>query len=152
MEHKTQGHPVLYECDEGWHLIVEEDRPIKDYITYRLTRALETLVDVEILAQNQSWNSATNRLYYACFYAVSALLLKNNVNTKSHSGTRTKFSELFVQTKIISINLGRTYTYLFDNRLKGDYSDFFKMDEEKFNKLLAPSKELIKEIEKLLKE
>ena len=152
MEHKVQGHPVLYECDEGWHLIIEEDRPILDYINYRLNRAHETIKDVEVLMGIGSWNSATNRLYYACFYAVSALLIKHNINTKSHSGTRTKFGELFVVTHKISPELGRVYTFLFDNRLKGDYSDFFKMDEDRFIRLLEPSKELIKEIEKLLKE
>ena len=152
MEHKIQNHAVLYECDEGWRLIVEENRPIYDYINYRLERSHETICDVESLIQNKSWNSATNRLYYACFYAVSALLIKNNINSKSHNGTKQKFNELFIKTKIIPMKFGKTYTSLFENRIKGDYNDFFKMDEEKFMRLFEPSKELIKEIEKLLKE
>ena len=57
-----------------------------DYIRYRIERAKETLVEVEKHIENCFWNTAVNRLYYACFYAVSALLLKNNIEVSSHSG------------------------------------------------------------------
>jgi enterochelin esterase family protein len=44
------------------------------------------------MIENNKWNTAVNRLYYACFYAVIALLLKNDIETQSHNGARTKFS------------------------------------------------------------
>jgi uncharacterized protein (UPF0332 family) len=49
-----------------------------DLIIYRMSRAKETLQDAELLADGKRWNACVNRLYYSCFYAVSALLLKNN--------------------------------------------------------------------------
>lgn len=49
-----------------------------ELVTYRIQRAKETLKEVDILIDNQFWTTSINRLYYACFYAVSALLLKNN--------------------------------------------------------------------------
>ena len=52
-----------------------------DYIAYRLAKATEALRDAKLLAENESWNACVNRLYYACYYAVSALLLKNEVST-----------------------------------------------------------------------
>jgi len=45
-----------------------------DLVAYRLARAEETLKDAEILAAQKRWGSCVNRLYYACFYAASALL------------------------------------------------------------------------------
>ncbi|GHT28075.1 hypothetical protein AGMMS49574_01650 [Bacteroidia bacterium] len=42
-------------------------------IKYRLEKAKDTFLDVGISIQNQRWNNAANRLYYACYYAVSAL-------------------------------------------------------------------------------
>lgn len=42
-----------------------------------------------------------NRLYYACFYAVIALLIKNNISTQTHDGARTQFGLIFVKTGII---------------------------------------------------
>lgn len=63
-----------------------------DYIRYRLQRANETIAEINILIENKLWNTAINRMYYACFYAVGALLVKNGVETSSHSGSRLKMN------------------------------------------------------------
>ena len=54
---------------------------IDEYIKYRFKRAEESLDDALILIENKKWNTAINRLYYSCFYAVISLLLKNNIET-----------------------------------------------------------------------
>ena len=46
----------------------------QDYIYYRIQSAKETFNAARLLAENSHWNSAINRLYYTCFYAISALL------------------------------------------------------------------------------
>jgi len=51
-------------------------------VKYRITKAKETLADIDLLLQSRLWNIAINRLYYACFYAVSALLAENDIFTK----------------------------------------------------------------------
>ena len=48
-----------------------------DYIKYRFQRAKESYEEALILEKNNRWNAVVNRLYYSCFYAVIALLLKN---------------------------------------------------------------------------
>lgn len=45
------------------------------YIRYRLEKAQEVYQAACILYDAQQWNSVINRLYYACFYSASALLL-----------------------------------------------------------------------------
>ena len=54
----------------------------EDYINYRFHRAEESFEEALILAKEERWNAVINRLYYACFYAVIALLIKNNISTK----------------------------------------------------------------------
>ncbi|GAK61053.1 hypothetical protein U27_00951 [Candidatus Vecturithrix granuli] len=54
-----------------------------DYIQYRLTRAREALRAAKLLADAKEYNSCVNRLYYAVFYAINALLL--NMNTRPPS-------------------------------------------------------------------
>ncbi|MBA7554875.1 hypothetical protein ES705_47511 [subsurface metagenome] len=54
----------------------------EDYVNYRLQKAKDTILEVKTLIDNQYWNTAINRLYYACFYAVGALLIKNGVKTE----------------------------------------------------------------------
>ena len=60
---------------------------INDFITYRINKAEEVYAAAVILYNAGQWNSAINRLYYACFYVASALLLKRGVGAKSHAGT-----------------------------------------------------------------
>ena len=69
-----------------------------DLVKYRLSKAKETLADVDVLVQNKLWNMAVNRLYYACFYAVGALLANAEIYSKTHSGTRQMFGLHFVAT------------------------------------------------------
>ncbi len=121
------------------------------YIAYRLEKADETYEAALLLFNNAKWNSAINRLYYSCFYAVSALLFKNNINAKSHSGVKSMFFLHFIKCKIIDINYGKLYADLFDWRQKGDYGDFFDFNKEDVVNLLEPTKNLIEEIKKLLK-
>lgn len=54
-----------------------------DVVRYRLQRAREALEDARVLANASRWSACVNRLYYACFYAVSALLLQDETNESS---------------------------------------------------------------------
>lgn len=119
-----------------------------DYINYRLQRAKDTFEEALILAKEERWNAVINRLYYSCFYAVIALLIKHNIETQSHDGARTQFGLKFVKTGIISKEFGRLFSKLFDYRQKGDYGDMFDYDEELTKPLIDKAKSFINEIEK----
>jgi uncharacterized protein (UPF0332 family) len=122
----------------------------EDYIKYRFDRAIETIEEVLTHIENKFWNTAINRMYYACFYAIGALLAKHKIDVSSHTGVRQRFGELFVKTGKFDTRLAKHYTELFDKRHKGDYNDFYDCDEETVRRLYPLSKELIKQIEKLL--
>lgn len=77
-----------------------------DYIYFRIKKAEETLFDAEILAREGRWNSSMNRLYYACFYAVLALLSKHRILTRTHSGVKTQFGLKFILTGSIEKKMG----------------------------------------------
>src|SRR5450759_2020527 len=91
------------------------------YIKYRFSRSEDSFDEALIMIENKRWNTAINRLYYACFYAVIALLLKNNFYTRSHDGARILFSDKFIKTGIIDKKFGKLFSKLFDYRQKGDY-------------------------------
>jgi len=92
----------------------------EDIISYRLNRAKDTLDDAQILADKGKWNSAINRLYYAAYYSVTALLLKSDLRSTTHNGVKSNFSEYYIKTNLISKELGRIYSQLFTWRQKGD--------------------------------
>ena len=73
-----------------------------DLINYRIARAKDTYDDASILAEREKWNSTINRLYYAAYYAVMALLLDSDLKPTTHNGEKSNFSEYFIKTgKII---------------------------------------------------
>ncbi len=123
-----------------------------EYIKYRLEKADETLEVAELLIDNKKWNSAVNRLYYAAYYAISALLVQAEINTKTHSGVKTQFFLHYVKTGIIEIELGKAYSDLFDWRQKGDYSDFFDFAKDDVQSIHEPTKRLITAVKKVIGE
>jgi uncharacterized protein (UPF0332 family) len=122
------------------------------YSNYRIQKAKDTILEVEKHIQNEFWNTAINRMYYACFYAVSALLVKHGIETSSHKGIRQFFGQMFVKTGKFDTDLAKHYTDLFEKRHKGDYNDFFDFDKETVIRLLPVSKEFIEKIERLMNE
>ena len=121
-----------------------------DYIKYRIAKAYETIEEVQTHIENRFWNTAINRMYYACFYAIGALLAQHKIEVNSHTGVRQKFGEHFVKNGKFDKGLAKHFTELFDKRYKGDYNDFFDYDEETVLRLYPLSKELIIQVEKLL--
>ncbi len=124
----------------------------EDLIAYRLNRATETLSEIEILVNNGLWNTAINRLYYACYYAASALLLANDIKASTHSGVRQMLGLHFVKTGKIPLELGKVFTDLFDKRHASDYDDFISVSREDVEDLLPSAKEFIEKIITLLEE
>ncbi len=120
----------------------------KNYVNYRIQMSIETLEAAEILIENEKWNSAINRLYYAAYYAISALLVQQEIVTKTHSGVKTQFFLHYIKSGKIKLELGKVFSDLFDSRQKGDYGDFFDFKEEDLKSILAPTKELIFEVRK----
>ncbi len=121
-----------------------------ELIHYRMSRVDETLKEVDFLVENGLYNTAVNRLYYACFYAVTSLLVKNEIKAHRHSGVRQMFGLHFVSKGLIDKRLARFYTDLYDKRQTSDYDDFIDFSKEDVLNLIPTAKELIGEIKKLL--
>lgn len=47
-------------------------------VSNRVQKAFATWEEVKSIIQSQLWFAAANRMYYACYYMTSALLIKNN--------------------------------------------------------------------------
>lgn len=89
-----------------------------DIVSYRIENAQKTLDEIENLVALKYYNTAANRMYYACYYAVCALLIANKLNTKSHDGAKQMFSLHFIKTGILPMH------FLFNSRLIVDLLTF----------------------------
>lgn len=122
----------------------------RDLMSYRMTRANETMEDARILANAGRWNACVNRLYYACFYVVSALLVRHGLSSSKHTGVRSLFNKHYVKTRKIPKDLARIYNDLFERRQEGDYIDFVRFQESQVLPWISEAEELIGYITSLL--
>ncbi|GHT19272.1 UPF0332 protein [Bacteroidia bacterium] len=119
-------------------------------VAYRMQRAKETLLEADTLIKGQFYNAAVNRLYYACYYAVIALLSKNGISAQTHQGVKQMFSMNFIVTGKLDKKYASFYSRLFNDRISGDYDDFLQYDEEMIQKIRPLSEEFILAIEAIL--
>ena len=124
----------------------------KDLVLHRMQRAEETLQDARILAGAERWNACVNRLYYACFYAVSALLVADGLSSSKHSGVRSLFNREYVKSGDIPKELARSYNDLFERRQEGDYIDFVSFEETQVTPWIPKAEKLISHIAVLVRE
>ena len=96
----------------------------QETVAYRLGKAWEDWEAACILIDGRSYSAAMNRLYYAAFHAVSALLLQNDIKHKAHNGAKAMFELHFIKSGVISIDWGKFYSMLFTDRHESDYDDF----------------------------
>lgn len=73
----------------------------QDLIRYKLSRAEETLAEARVMLQTSHLYGAANRIYYACFYAVTALLLTQNLSSSKHSGGIAAYQSKFHRGKLL---------------------------------------------------
>lgn len=114
-----------------------------DIVRYRMECAEKTLGEIENLFALKYYNNAANRMYYACYYAVSALLVANGITTKSHEGVIQMFGLHFIRPGVFPAYFGRNYSQLFNERLTGDYEDLFNHDEVSTAELYPKAKEIV---------
>ncbi|RLD21880.1 MAG: DNA-binding protein [Bacteroidetes bacterium] len=117
-------------------------------VAHRIEKAKSTLHEINLLVDNQLWNTAINRLYYACYYAVTALLAQRDIDAQTHRGVRQMFGLHFIKSKLLSNDVGRFYSDIFDKRQSGDYDDFVEFTRDDVVSLIAPATKLIQQIEK----
>ena len=91
-------------------------------IDYRIKQARESIQEAKVLrGQGMSNRSVMNRLYYAMFYAVLALLQEKQLGTSKHYGAISLFDREFVKSGLIDTEYSKALHKAFILRQKGDY-------------------------------
>jgi uncharacterized protein (UPF0332 family) len=102
-----------------------------------MSRARETYEDASRLLQMGSANSATNRLYYAAFYAARALLATKGLDASKHSGVISLFNKHFVKAGVIQPEVAKILKASFEKRQDVDYEDFAQISSREAGALRA---------------
>ncbi|MCU0643694.1 MAG: HEPN domain-containing protein [bacterium] len=124
----------------------------KDLAKYRMQRAIETEEDARFLLEKKRFNSATNRFYYAIFYAIRALLATMGLDSSKHSGVLSLFHKEFVKPGMFSKELSKIPNVSFEKRTDGDYEDYHQFSMEEVEKLARDCHEFLMEAQNVLNE
>ena len=122
----------------------EEERKILVNLEYE--KAQSIFAQIDGLCSLGYWDNVANRLYYALFHAVSALLIHDRHNANTHRGVVALFGQHYIKTGVFTLNDGRLYSQLQTMREKGDYNCFYQTDEEEVRPMIEPSRSLIERI------
>lgn len=128
----------------------DEERRVM--VELELERADRIMQQLPTLIAQQYWDTTVNRMYYAAFHAVSALLIHNAIQVRTHKGSIIVFNKEFVRTGVFPEEEGKLYAQLEGLRERGDYNCFIDASEQEVVPLLEPLKAFIEKIKGLIAE
>lgn len=131
-------------------MLTDQDRI--NIVRFRIENAEATLTESLDQIERGHFNTAVNRMYYACYYAASALLVTIKIATKTHDGVLQMLSLHFIKTGLLPTEYGRIYRNLFDKRSSGDYEDFFYHTKESAEALYPDANVFVERIKDLIYE
>jgi len=111
---------------------VSEEEARQVVIGRLLEKAHQALAAASLNLNAGDSGLASNRVYYACFYAVSAVLLKDRQRFVKHAGVRTAMHKHLVHGGKLSEELGRFYDKAFAQRQEADYNAMAVFDAPRF--------------------
>ncbi len=117
---------------------------------YRISRAWESLEEARVLEGTGHWNTATNRLYYACFYIVSAYLITKGIEGSSHNGIKVALSRELIKNGLLTKDAGRLYSYLFSLRQDADYRDYKDISKQEYSSLFFETGTFVAQVRSLI--
>ena len=130
---------------------MSDEKTLEEVVGYWIEKAKDSLdaAGDELRAGRLSFS--VNRIYYGCFYAVSAVLLQKRLKFKKHSGVRAAFHKHIVKPELISREHGQFYDEIFEARQRGDYIELVSFEKEVVEKWLQQAKEFVETVKSLIK-
>ncbi len=122
-----------------------------ELIKYRLKEAEDSIKEAEVLLrEGMSMRAVMNRLYYAMFYTVLALLQEKELGTSKHSGAISMFDREFIKTGIFEKDMSKTLHRAFELRQKGDYMEQAEVTKDDVDEMIPKTKDFANKIKTYL--
>ena len=121
-------------------------------VAYRTEKASMALDEIKKVMPLEVWSIIANRMYYALYYAVSALLTKDSHPVNTHKGALSLVNQYYVKTDILTKEDGHLFGQVFAFRQGSDYDDFIDATKEDVEQLFPKVEVLVKKIISLTNE
>ncbi len=116
-----------------------------------LEKAERSLRAAEVLFEEEDYDFAVSRAYYAMFYCAKAMLLRKDITTKKHASTISLFCEKFVKTEEFPYELATYLIDAFRKRQLSDYDVFVTISESEAKDLINKAKIFVDEVKNRLR-
>ncbi len=116
-----------------------------------LEAAHESLAAAKLNLDNDFYSVAANRIYYAAFYAATALLKTKSLSFSKHSAVLSAFRQQFIKTGEFSPEMGDFFRDAFDMRQAGDYEMLTRFEPDDLKSRLTNARQFVDEVEKWLR-
>ncbi len=137
----VQPHNTMYMLDELSR---------QKLVEHRINKAHDAIRDARFCANGGMYILAINRLYFACYYISSALLLHNRLYFENYSEVKALLNIGFVTTGKLDRDTAKTLSLLFESRQSGDYDDFVYYDESDYVNLEPKATKFVETLESLI--
>jgi uncharacterized protein (UPF0332 family) len=128
-----------------------KENPDKEtIIEFRIEKAYKTLEGIELLIRSGYLPFAMNRIYYAGFYIVNALALKDGKHFSKHHQLIGYFNKEYLKNNIIDRKIGSILNDTFERRNTIDYDDFATVTKSEVKKYYSEMKKFVKIVHKII--
>ncbi len=120
-------------------------------VQYRLSQAEESYDEALFLFNGQkNLRSVMNRLYYAMFYAVLALLINEPFASSKHKGVISYFNKRFIKERVFPEDMALSLREAFELRQTGDYKEYADFHHDQVNPFFERTRNFIDTITKYI--
>ena len=127
------------------------DKVHREVLTrYWMEKAHESMEAAQSEYDSGRNTTAVRNLYYACFYALTAVLLEERHSFKKHTGVKAALHKDLIKPGIVEPSWGKFYNKIFDSRHEGDYQPLRVFEAEEVRMFLDQGAGFITNMENLL--
>ncbi len=116
-----------------------------------LAKADQALADAAALAANRSPTGTMNRCYYAMFYGVKALAVRDGRALNKHRALISYLHREYVKSGRLSMELGRALLAAFDDRAEADYHLMVRFSLEDVARHLDEARQFVAAVKAILR-
>jgi uncharacterized protein (UPF0332 family) len=113
-------------------------------------KSYKMLSDANDMVDQQRWDLAANRFYYACYHMLQALFISRGISAKSHDGSLTHLGQDFIISGQIDKKFGRFFSRMVQLRHKADYNSIAEVTKDEVLEMQPLSKEFIEQVETVI--
>lgn len=124
--------------------LTKEER--RSTIILELEKCDNTFKQVELIFNQQSWDLVADRLYFALYHAVCALLINGHYDVDTSNDAMEGFLRHYVNTGIFSSSDGELCSQVQHLREDAEYSVFVSVELHDVEGLITPTNQLIERI------